>query len=392
MKVDDDIFRDIQACWGGNATAEQVNRVREWMEESVENRQEYERLSRLYYRLGYAERWDKIDLQTGKSRLQGRLSRSKRRRMVRYIWGGVAAACMVVGMIVFLWTRETTPTKLPSLNLAEVLSGSSKATLVLDDGRMIPLTADTSFRMQVEGVMMKEDLDAGLKYEVSDSLREVLKRQPVGYNKLVVPRGGEYIMTLADGTRVWLNAETEMRYPVVFGKDTREVYVKGEAYFEVAKDASSPFIVHASGVATRVLGTSFNVMAYEGEDRVEITLVTGNVEVEDAGSRCPLMPGWQAVVDRETHRIARREVNVAAYTSWRNGLFDFGEMTLEELVVKLGRWYDVDFVFESDSARGKRFTGAVKRSNTLEFTLHFIEKTSNVYFKVDGRTIRIHEK
>ena len=391
MKVDDDIFRDIQACWGGNATGEQVSRVREWMEESVENRREYERLSRLYYRLGFAERWDKIDLQTGKSRLQGHLSKFRRRRMVRYVWGGVAAACVVVGVMVFLWTRETTPTRLPSLNLAEVLSGSPKATLVLDDGRMIPLTADTSFRMQVEGVMMKEDLDAGLKYEVSDSLREVLKHQPAGYNRLVVPRGGEYIMTFADGTRVWLNAETEMRYPVVFGKDTREVYVKGEAYFEVAKDASCPFIVHALGVATRVLGTSFNVMAYEGEERVEITLVTGKVEVGNAGSKCSLVPGWQAVVDQETHRITRRDVNVLAYTSWRNGLFDFGEMTLEELVVKLSRWYDVDFVFEND-ARGKRFTGAVKRNNTLEFTLHFIEKTSNVYFKVDGRTIRIYEK
>ena len=392
MRIDDDIFRDILACWGGNATGEQVNRVREWMEENEENRREYERLSRLYYRLGYAERWDKIDVQTGKSRLLGRLSRSGKRRMVRYVWGGIASACVIIGVMVFPWARETPVAKFPSLNLAEVLSGSSKATLVLDDGRMIPLTADTSFRMQVEGAMVKEDLAAGLKYEVSDSLKEVLKRQPVGYNKLVVPRGGEYIMTLADGTRVWLNAETEMRYPVVFGKDTREVYVKGEAYFEVAKDASCPFIVHASGVATRVLGTSFNVMAYEGEERVEVTLVTGKVEVGNAGNKCSLVPGWQAVVDQETHRITRKEVNVAAYTSWRNGLFDFGEMTLEELVVKLSRWYDVDFVFENDNARGKRFTGAVKRNNTLEFTLHFIEKTSNVYFKVDGRTIRIYEK
>ncbi|MCB6971580.1 MULTISPECIES: FecR family protein [Butyricimonas] len=392
MKMVDDIFQDIQACWGGNATDEQVKRVREWMEAGVENRQEYERLSRLYYRLGYTRRWDEIDEQTERSRLMGRLSKLRMRRMGRYIWNGVAVACVVVGVTVFLWTRETTPIKLPSLNLAKVLSGSSKATLVLDDGRMIPLTADTSFRIQVAGAMVKEDLVAGLKYEISDSLREVLKRQPVGYNKLVVPRGGEYIMTLADGTRVWLNAETEMKYPVVFGKDTREVYVKGEAYFEVAKDTACPFIVYASGVATRVLGTSFNVMAYEGEERVEVTLVTGKVEVGNVDGKCSLASGWQAVVEQGTHRITRREVNVAAYTSWRNGLFDFREMTLEELVMKLSRWYDVDFVFENDDARDKRFTGAVKRNNTLEFMLHFIEKTSNVYFKVDKGIIRIYEK
>lgn len=392
MEIQDDIFRDIQACWSGKATDEQVIRVKKWLEEGKENERAYERLSRLYYRLEYTKRWDEIDTEISRQRLLERVQVHKKRRLGRHVWSGIAAACVVVGVILLLWMRGGEPKELLPLNLAEVQSGSPKATLILDDGQEIRLTADTSFRLQTEGAMLKEEGHAGLKYDVSDSIKEVLIHQPVKYNRLLVPRGGEYIMTLADGTRVWLNAETEMKYPVVFSKGKREVYLKGEAYFEVAKDASSPFVVHASGMETRVLGTSFNVMAYEGEEQAEVTLVTGKVEVQNGNDKCLLTPGWQAVIDYKTDRMISREVNVSTYTSWRDGIFDFGEMTLEELVVKLSRWYDVDFLFMNDNARGKRFTGAIKRNNTLEFMLDFIEKTSNVYFKVDGRIVQIYER
>lgn len=392
MEIHDEIFRDIQACWEGNATGEQVDRVKKWIEENEENHREYERLSRLYYRLGYAKRWDEIDTRAAGASLLKRISRTRKRKMSRYAWRCVAAACVIVGGMMFLWMKETPRTGVFPLNLSEVRSGSPKATLVLSDGRHVSLAADTLFRMQVQGTLLKEDAVGGLKYEIPDSLRDISRGQAITYNRLVVPRGGEYIMTLSDGTRVWLNAETELRFPVVFAKDKREVHVKGEAYFEVVKDSSRPFIVHASGVSTRVLGTSFNVMAYGNEPLAEITLVEGKVEVESRGNTCLLTPGWQAVVDSDTRQLSRREVNVSSYVSWRDGLFDFGEMTLEELVMKLSRWYDVDFFFVNSGARAKRFTGAIKRNNTLQFMLDFIEKTSDVYFKVDGKVIQIHER
>ena len=168
--------------------------------------------------------------------------------------------------------------------------------------------------------------------------------------------------------------------------------MKGEAYFEVKRDTLHPFIVHTPYSDTKVLGTSFNVSAYEDETTTAITLVSGKVEVYYQHEKCILKPGWQAVAKNKSGTLETREVDVADYVSWKDGMFEFNDMPLEQLVSQLSRWYDVDFFFANSKIRNFKFTGAIKRSNTLLFMLEFIEKTSNVYFKVNGNVIQIYEK
>ena len=168
--------------------------------------------------------------------------------------------------------------------------------------------------------------------------------------------------------------------------------MKGEAYFEVKRDTLHPFIVHTPYSDTKVLGTSFNVSAYEDETITAITLVSGKVEVYYQHEKCILKPGWQAVAKNKSGTLETREVDVADYVSWKDGMFEFNDMPLEQLVSQLSRWYDVDFFFANSKIRNFKFTGAIKRSNTLLFMLEFIEKTSNVYFKVNGNVIQIYEK
>lgn len=160
-------------------------------------------------------------------------------------------------------------------------------------------------------------------------------------------------MTLSDGTKVWINAESEIKYPVVFGPDKREVFITGEAFFEVVKDSLRPFIVHTPNAQTTVLGTSFNVMAYPDERHTEITLLKGAVVVEAAGRNQYIKPGQQVQVDNVSKEMNCREVNAGRYASWKDGLFDFEGMKLEDLAVELSRWYDVDFFLSMQLAGRK---------------------------------------
>ena len=391
MEIDDNIFQAIQACWTGKASPEQIELVRDWLDTSPKNQDLFERLSKTHYQLAHAQTWKRINSLQGKEKLNFRLKKQKKSFHWKYLVSGVAAACLILFAVTRFIPHEPVPEK-TILDLAQVKSGSPKATLIFDNGKKIQLNADDTFEIKIKNTIVKDGENTGLKYELSDSLSTRETDETVEYNTLVVSRGGEYILTLSDGTKVWLNSETELKYPVRFTGNTREVSVKGEAYFEVKRDTLHPFIVHTPYSDTKVLGTSFNVSAYEDETTTAITLVSGKVEVYYQHEKCILKPGWQAVAKNKSGTLETREVDVADYVSWKDGMFEFNDMPLEQLVSQLSRWYDVDFFFANSKIRNFKFTGAIKRSNTLLFMLEFIEKTSNVYFKVNGNVIQIYEK
>ena len=392
MNINDDIFQDIQTCWQGKASPEQIRHIREWLEASEENRKAFEELSRTHYRLAHAQTWSQIDHAKGKQRLDLRLKDKKKTRKWEYLISGVAAA----GLLLFAITRffPQAPTReVTILDIAQVKSGSPKATLIFNDGKKMQLNANHSLEIKIGNAIITDGETSGLKYALADSTStRATQEEEMEYNTLVVSRGGEYILTLSDGTKVWLNSETELKYPVRFTGNTREVNVKGEAYFEVQRDTLHPFIVHTPHTNTRVLGTSFNISAYEDETTTTITLVKGKVEVKNREGKCILTPGWQAIADNSSGSLQEQEVDVTSYISWKNGMFEFYEMPLEQLVTMLSRWYDVNFFFANSNVRNFKFTGVVKRSNTLMFMLDFIEKTSNVEFKVNENVIQIYEK
>ncbi|MDR1273721.1 MAG: FecR family protein [Odoribacteraceae bacterium] len=379
--MDSFIEETIIACLQGKSTREQEDNLRAWIDESEENRAAYERFCAEYYRLNYAGAWREINERQARRRIFTGKARPSRQPW--YLSSAAAAVLLTVGIGWLAWPNGAR--ELPALSTELVQGGARKATLILNDGTAVTLSPGSV--VDVGYARAEDDSSSGLTYrslEASSPAR-------VEYNTLVVPRGGIYLMTFSDGTRAWLNAETSVRYPVVFEGRTREIFMDGEIFLEVAKDSERPFIVHTATTTTRVTGTSFNVMAYPGERVTEITLASGKVTVNAGDATLALLPGEQARVDNASLETTKHAVNRAYYTSWRAGLFDFDGMNLEELCTRLGRWYNVDFVFVSPPARSRTFTGAVKRDNNLQFMLDFIEKTSNVRFEIKGATIEVHD-
>ena len=210
-------------------------------------------------------------------------------------------------------------------------------------------------------------------------------------NQLIVPRGGEYRITLSDGTRVWLNAASVLTFPPVFAGNERKVRLVGEAFFEVTPDTARPFIVATARMDIKVLGTSFNVSVYEDEETVHTTLVKGSVEVQPVQQEAIMLkPGEQACL--AGNRMTVKAVNTRQFTSWIDGKFMFCNTALEEISKQISRWYDVDIFFSSEQVKTICFTGAILRFEPLEELIRMIENTSNVRFSVKGKTIVISEQ
>jgi ferric-dicitrate binding protein FerR (iron transport regulator) len=374
---------DLLACLQGKATDEQAERVRAWIAAGEENRERYERFCESYYRARHAGTWHAIDARAARETLlAGRRSLVTYRRARRVISGVAAALLLAVGT---WWiVRPVGDDAMTRVGMAR--GGAREATLILQDGREMALAVGS--RVDMGYARAEDDSLLGLTYRAASG---EAPGEPE-YNTLVVPRGGVYVMTFSDGTRARVNAGSRVRYPVVFPRASREIFVNGELFLEVTRDTSRPFIVRSAHATTRVTGTAFNVMAYEEDPATEITLESGAVTVSVAGGdTLELLPGEQARVDNAPGRLTKHTVNTAYHTSWKDGLFDFDGMTLEELCTRLGRWYDVEFRFVSRSTRARLFTGAVRRDNNLQFMLDFIEKTSDARFRVNGTIIEVHD-
>ena len=273
--------------------------------------------------------------------------------------------------------------------------GTHRAVLELSTGEVVALTDTLRTELRERNMRIEIDGDriAYRAPEASETKKntESAPMEEV-FNTVRVPQGGEYTLTLSDGTRAWINAGSSITYPLHFGRE-RRVTVCGEVFFEVARDARHPFVVTAAGTEMTVLGTSFNVMAYDDEPRVETTLVTGSLRVEANGSQVVLTPGQQAGVEKASGFLDVREVNVEACTMWRRGLLVFYEESLRSICRKLERWYDVRIDTSSPSLDGVLYTGMVKRHETLNTIADLMNLTNDVVFsQQDDGTIRVVRK
>ncbi|MFR1240458.1 MAG: FecR family protein, partial [Butyricimonas faecihominis] len=210
----------------------------------------------------------------------------------------------------------------------------------------------------------------------------------VDTNVLRIPKGGEFKLQLADGTQVYLNSATDLRYPVAFTGSERRVYLKGEAYFEVAKDAEHPFIVVTDDVQVRVYGTSFNVNTL-GADGVRTVLVEGKVGIrgQDSNREYVLKPNELAFYDRNSRDMKIETVDPDLYTLWRKGIFVFERETLENIMNTLSLWYDMEVFFQSESAKKLHFSGHMKRYEQIEDILHAITDATGVVFTINDKTV-----
>jgi ferric-dicitrate binding protein FerR (iron transport regulator) len=212
------------------------------------------------------------------------------------------------------------------------------------------------------------------------------KPTEVLYNTLTTPRGGQYQLVLPDGSKVWLNAASAISYPTAFTGSERKVEIKGEAYFEIAKNTAMPFIVKVNDAQVQVLGTHFNINAYSDEDAIKTTLLEGAVKVTKDAASTLLKPGQQAILGRSSNEIRVQEnTDLDAVLAWKNGYFSFNQTDLATIMRQIARWYDVDIVY-SDKVPERRFGGEIPRNTNAAEVLKMLEE-SKVHFRIEGRKV-----
>lgn len=302
----------------------------------------------------------------------------------RWIMYAAAVVLLVTFSIFFLWHEE------PKQEVAEhvaLLPGKKQATLVLSSGEKVALQVRDSLTEIVRYAGVKVVNEEG-KLVYKDSVGKEVAEQ---FNELITPRGGEYHVALADGTMVWLNADSRLRYPVAFDREKREVYLTGEAYFEVAKDANRPFHVVTDGVRVKVYGTEFNVNTRR-QGVVQTTLVNGKVgvTVNATGRETMLVPNQMLEYDAGTGKVDVRDVDVYSFVAWKSGEFMFDNERLEDIMEQLRLWYDVEVFYGNEELKNMRFTGNVTRFTEIAGVLGILERTGGVGFSVKGRGVTVY--
>ena len=364
----------------GILSDEEITLLEKWRQASPGHEKEYERIIqrlktdlRDTHRLDRGREWELFE------------NKLPRKRRILRAWYAVAAAVLVAMVTIVVFRTEKVE---PATPLAETVSKGMKerkAILILGNGERINIS-DSTLNVLVEtgGTKVFASGDI-IKYNRKDTMN----LSTVEYNTLVIPRGGEYELELADGTRVWLNSESKLIYPVRFSGDIREVQMEGEICFQVAKNEKQPFIVKTKDVAVKVLGTLFNMEAYSDTRGVVTTLVEGRINVSNGQGERVVEPGQQVVATGD--ELVVTEVDAEQFISWTRGICFFNEASLEEIMEKLGRWYDMEVFFVSPSLKEAHFSLEIKRYDNIADVLGKIEKTGRMKFKVNGRTVMVEE-
>ena len=382
-KENDDIIRLIVRSLRGELTPDEEVLFISWKSCSKANEEMYRRLEREYKEHAEYALYKQFDTRREGAAVEKCIR--KRRSVHRLYRVAIAASFLVLGIAsyILLAPEKENPRQLAKVLPVGEYSFSKKASLILPGGDTLQITP-----------VMKDTLIERLPF-VSNNGEALVYHETSGsdtlvYNTLEIPRGGAYSLQLADGTKVMLNSESRLRFPQAFNGDTREVFLDGEGFFQVAKDAEKPFIVHCTDYKVRVLGTTFNISAYTSDDVSMTTLVEGRVNVERGDTRVLLIPGVMASVTRSG--ITTREVNVDSYISWTKDQFSFSEERLKDLLKKISRWYDVDFVFDNPEIEEYKFSGFIPRYENRTAVLQIIEQAADVVFKTsDDKKITVYD-
>ena len=384
---DEYIIQLIQLYLVGDLYGEEKVKLEEWVTQDPSREKLFKEICNeksvasdfgIYEKVNKDSAWEKVIL-------KGNIKQKNNAR--RLGWYKFVAAVMIPLMVVAVgyFIRETKQGIEPKdTEFASIEPGKSKAILRLADNRVIEITREQETRFDVaEGIAATNNL-SGMVYP------EQVAMGKAEYNVLEVPRGGEYTVTLSDGTVVYLNSGSELRYPVAFGAERRDVFLSGEGYFEVAKDAERPFFVNADKLKIRVYGTSFNVNTYNIAN-VETVLVEGKIGIQGNNAEYTVKPGQLALYNREKGTMEIRDVDVRPYVAWKEHEFMFDNESLEEIMNTLSLWYDVDVFFQTASLKQLHFTGHLGRYEEVSHILDAISGVTQVKFSVKGRTIIVME-
>lgn len=351
-----------------------------WYSESNEHRIYFKRVRDHYTKGG-----DIVNIKNGWRGVSSKIEKKgNRKTYMKYV-----AAVVFFLAIGSLWLSRTEKMVVPlprsAFEVAEksIEIGTDKATLTLEDGSQITLE---------KGKFYKTNKASSNGEQLIYTTEKKLSKKATAQNILTIPRGGQFFVVLADGTKVWVNSETQLKYPIDFDEnDSREVeLVYGEAYFAVSPSIEhngSHFVVHTEGQRVEVLGTEFNVKAYTDDDDIITTLVEGKVLVENENASNNLLPGHQSKLNRESDKLVVSAVDVYDEVSWKDGLFSFKNRSLEDIMQVLSRWYDVDVVFQNEAIKKLAFNGVFRKTLELDEILNIIQHTNEVNYEIKEKTI-----
>jgi len=373
-------------------TVEEQLELQEWMDISDENRLIFERLNDqdslhedlMEFHEARINIWNKVG---------ARIEEADGPPPVRPLWPRirvyvVAASLLIIFATSYFWLASLfhAPSKArPAPVLAQdVAPGGNKATLTLSDGSKVVLDSTADGRLAVQGGSKISKNKDQLAYAAPASAVAVV------YNTLTTPRAGQFQVVLPDGTKVWLNNASSLRYPTAFSGASREVSLTGEGYFEVAKNMH-PFSVKVHNLSVDVLGTAFNVMAYDDEPGIKTTLLTGKVSIAAESKQSILSPGEQGIVDRTGTITIVKDADTEAATAWQRGYFQYTHANIGDVLRQLARWYDVEVVFTIPIPEDYTFDGEIDRSLNLSRILKHLEK-KDLHFHIEGKKLIVSKQ
>lgn len=364
--------------------------LHKWISASDSNKLLFERLtnnvvSNLKYR-------DNVLSSANKDMVWAKIESKLRKKKNAHIFNAIkiaASIIIVVGVFSVLMLNRNPYDRMENTIAVSESSSVVSPTLITSDGKAFSL--DENIEISENNVVVS-NAHKQLVYAADKST--ALANPKTTYNTIVVPKGGDYKLILADGTQVWLNSDTKLKYPSNFNGAYRKVFLEGEAYFDVTKDKKHPFVVNVNGMNVKVLGTSFNVNGYLDSKDVVTTLVEGKVKVEniDKNTSRIILPNEQIIYSRESGDFMKSVVNTQLYTSWRNGRFVFCEETLENIMTRLSRIYDIDVFYMSKDIKQMRFSGDLQRYDDVEKILDMLEVTKKVKFNKNKNTVIVETR
>ena len=381
----------------GTATEDEKQQVENWVAEKEEHRLLYEKIVSGKSIAEYLKKEGDVkavtDIKAVSARVRERIQEKEmgKRRVLRK-WYAVTGAACLIGIIlggVFLNHEDRESVALVENNPEQVVN--EKVMLVLSDGQTIGLAHQGTDSIYIgQATIIKKENQLAYQRR-QDTLGPRVEEER---NRIITTVGGDYCFILSDGTKVWLNAESELDFPVDFVGKERVVRLKGEAYFEVKPDAAHPFIVETRGVRTRVLGTSFNIKAYDNEESIFTTLLTGKVKVSAIGEEnesVVLTPGMQSEWQENGQKMSVKKVNAENFTAWRQGAFMFDNENIMVVTRVLERWYGLKFIY-NENVHEHTFSGRLSKDEPLESILETLTFTGGPQFKIEKDVVYIIEK
>ncbi len=364
----------------------------EWLHEDIENRNFFNKIMNeegLKEELSFfassdkEQAWD--DFKT-RINLRDELSLWSKLPMLKYITAAAALIFVVLGILYFQQPKQSD--NLASSYKNDVKSGGNKAVLTLADGNEISLDeANNGMLAQQNNIVITKTAAGQIIFDMKDAIGNDRKQEdlnPDAYNTITTPKGGKYMLILPDGSKVWLNAASSLRFPVSFAKTERKVILKGEAYFEVYKNKIAPFKVIVEDAEVKVLGTHFNIMAYTDEASIKTTLLEGSVNVTINNWNALLKPGEEATI---TDRIEVGPANTEA-VAWKDGFTSFKDADIATIMRSISRWYDIEVNYKGKLPR-RLFTGSVSREANLSEVLNSLQYMGGIHFKIDDREVTV---